>query len=220
MAVKIPGLKQIVSNLRRIRQSKLFSSSGLYWEKRYAGGGNSGQGSYGQLSIYKATVLNNFVKEHDISSVIEFGCGDGNQLSLSDYPSYIGLDVSVSGIQKCISRFKNDKTKSFYLYNSLVFEDSHQLFSADLGLSLDVTYHLIETNVYEAYLAHLFNASRKYVIIYAWDVDGTLRNHVLHRKFSTWIQLYRKDWELVKINTEIEKAPGACNFYFYRKNIS
>ena len=53
-----------------------------YWENRYKNNGNSGAGSYGRLAEFKADVINNFIAENKITSVIEFGCGDGNQLSL------------------------------------------------------------------------------------------------------------------------------------------
>ncbi len=56
-----------------------FPGSQDYWVKRYAKGGNSGPGSYSELAKFKASVLNAFVREHGIQSVIEFGCGDGNQ---------------------------------------------------------------------------------------------------------------------------------------------
>ena len=65
--------------------------------------------------------LNNFVNKNNIDSVIEFGCGDGHQLSLADYPRYIGLDVSRTAIELCSHRFLNDPTKSFFLYDGSVF---------------------------------------------------------------------------------------------------
>ena len=210
----IPVLRGIVNRLSKIRQAKLFTGSAAYWEKRYAKGGNSGRGSYDKLASYKADILNSFVKENNISQVIEFGCGDGNQLTLAAYPSYLGLDVSPSAINNCKEQFKSDSTKKFYLYNSLDFHEHHH---AELGLSLDVTYHLIEDDVYHAYLNDLFNAAEKYVIIYAWDVDGKRRGHVLHRKFSTWIAAHKKNWTLLKVNTSIPKDPHACDFYFYKK---
>ena len=40
-----------------------------YWEKRYAEGGNSGDGSYGRLSEFKAQLLNRFLKENNIDSL-------------------------------------------------------------------------------------------------------------------------------------------------------
>lgn len=37
---------------------------------------------------------NDFVRARGIDSVIEFGCGDGAQLALAEYPAYGGIDVS------------------------------------------------------------------------------------------------------------------------------
>src|SRR3989339_1402077 len=65
-----------------------------FWEARYRSGGDSGLGSFGRLAQFKADVLNDFVRQAGIASIIEFGCGDGNQLRLAAYPSYVGLDVS------------------------------------------------------------------------------------------------------------------------------
>src|SRR5437899_4317923 len=61
----------------------------------FGGRANSGLGSYDKLAEFKAEVLNGFVKENTIKSVIEYGCGDGNQLKFAEYPSYLGFDVSV-----------------------------------------------------------------------------------------------------------------------------
>ena len=49
----------------------------------YASGGSSGPGSYGRLAAGKADFLNRFVEDHQIKTVLEIGCGDGNQLSLA-----------------------------------------------------------------------------------------------------------------------------------------
>ena len=94
MAVKdclrrVPGVRQI----SLLRQRLAFKGSASFWEHRYATGGWSGSGSYGELVRGKAEFLNAFVKERSIGSAVEFGCGDGNQLSLANYPPYAGLDV-------------------------------------------------------------------------------------------------------------------------------
>ena len=62
-----------------------------YWEFRYANNGNSGAGSYGKLADFKAKVINGFIHENELNTILEFGCGDGNQLSLAKYNSYICL---------------------------------------------------------------------------------------------------------------------------------
>ena len=217
MSTKIPLISKITGYFSRLLQSGAFKGSQDYWEKRYVTGGDSGRGSYGALASYKAAVLNSFVKEKNITSVIEFGCGDGNQLTLASYPEYTGLDVSVAAIKKCMALFKDDHTKSFYLYDSMAFADHQHRFRSTLTLSLDVIYHLVEYEVYEAYLHHLFQAAEKYVIIYACDVEGKNKIHVQHRKFSDWIAVHQKEWRLIKINTDISKHPEACDFFFYEK---
>ena len=68
-----------------------------YWENRYERGLTSGAGSYGRLAHFKAEVLNEYVNQNKILSVVEFGCGDGAQLSLAKYANYIGLDLSPKG---------------------------------------------------------------------------------------------------------------------------
>src|SRR5260370_40522100 len=145
----LPGLRHVLMLRHRI----LFRSSAAYWERRYTHGGTSGVGSYGDLAKSKATFLNDFVRGHGIKSVVEFGCGDGNQLSLADYPSYVGLDVSRAAIGLCRQRFATDPSKSFFLYDGTCFADRGGVFAADLAISLDVIYHLIEDQVFETYMS-------------------------------------------------------------------
>src|SRR5690348_2974605 len=87
----LPFLERLLEGYRR---DASFSGSATYWESRYVGGGSSGAGSYGQFADLKASVLNHFVEANGVTTVTEFGCGDGNQLSLMRYPSYTGFDVS------------------------------------------------------------------------------------------------------------------------------
>lgn len=68
-------------------------------------GGNSGVGSYGMFAEFKAGVINDFVSMNNIQSVVEFGCGDGNQLKLANYPIYKGYDVSKAAVASCRKLF-------------------------------------------------------------------------------------------------------------------
>lgn len=173
-----------------------FSGSAAYWEERYAVGGDSGVGSYGMFAEFKAEVLNEFVATHHLRTVIEFGCGDGNQLGLAEYPEYVGFDVSSKAISKCEEVFGADPHKSFRLmkdYNGEV---------ANLVLSLDVIYHLVEDDIFENYMRVLFGASDRYVIIYSSDSNDSRRptgpHHVRHRKFTTWVSENLYSWKLMR----------------------
>jgi len=209
----LPGVQQA----SRLRQRLGYKGSESFWEQRYANGGTSGPGSYGELARGKAKFLNTFVRENGIKSIIELGCGDGNQLSLASYPRYVGLDVSKSAIEFCIRRFADDRTKSFFLYNGLCFADHAGVFSAELSLSLDVIYHLTEDPVFEAYMGHLFNAGQKYVIIYA--TNGPINDgapHVTHRQFSSWVETNSPQWKLESVTEGPDTGPRRADFYAYK----
>lgn len=192
-----------------------------YWEKRYADGGNSGSGSYNRLAEFKAEVMNKFVEENNIFSVVEWGCGDGNQLSLMRYPRYLGLDVSKTSVALCRKRFEKDASKEFLVIDdSLAIKEQH-----DLAISLDVIFHLVEDEVYEHYMSNLFSSSKKYVCVYASDED--LRPgpaHMRHRKFTDYILKHFPEWELYshipnKYPYDLKDVDNTsfCDFYFYKK---
>lgn len=195
-----PGVKW----LPRLSKPKSFPGSKSYWESRYRKGGSSGGGSYGKRARFKADVVNAIVRENGVSSVIEFGCGDGAQLSLAQYPSYVGLDVSPTALRVCEERFQNDPTKTFSLYNPESFRDADDVIVADVALSLDVIYHLIEDRVFELYMAHLFAAARRFVVIYSSNRDeGATAAHVRHRQFTQWVAEKADGWKLkTKINND------------------
>ena len=44
-------------------------------------GGNSGAGSYNKIGVFKAKIVNDFVADNGIGHMIEFGFGDGQQLT-------------------------------------------------------------------------------------------------------------------------------------------
>ncbi len=182
-------------------RDKNFRSS-EYWEKRYQKGGNSGAGSYGRLSEFKAKVINGFAAEHNVRSVIEFGCGDGNQLGLFKIPHYTGLDVSSKSVQTCIGLYGHDDSKSFFKYEPACFRDTLRILHADATMSLDVVYHLIEDEVYEKYMTDLFGCADRYVIIYASNTDEQTRyqaQHVKHRKFTDWVEANQPSWSLKQV---------------------
>jgi SAM-dependent methyltransferase len=192
---RIPVIGPAARNVYRrwFHPPKPFHGSEDYWVNRYRDGGNSGAGSYNCLAEFKAEILNDFVASHDIRDVIEFGCGDGNQLTLAKYPSYLGLDVSPHAVEGCARRFAGDASKSFMLVHDYAGQ------TAQLALSLDVIYHLTEDAVYETYMETLFAAARDYVVIYSSDKDEAQPQtaHVRHRQFSRWVRANAPGWRLL-----------------------
>lgn len=210
----LPGVRQ----LSALRQRIGFRGSAAFWEQKYARGGTSGLGSYGALAEGKAAFLNAFVREHGLRSVIEFGCGDGNQLSLADYPRYVGLDVSHTAIRMCKRRFAGDRSKSFFLYDGACFVDRGGLFTADLAISLDVIYHLTEDRVFDSYLEHLFAAGGRFVVVYATNMEmpGTAP-HVRHRRFTRWVGGRCPQWRLMSVTPGPNPGSGRADFFVYER---
>ncbi|MEU5873880.1 class I SAM-dependent methyltransferase [Glycomyces sp. NPDC047369] len=183
------------------KAGKEFPGSAAYWERRYAKGGNSGGGSRGTNAEFKAEVLNKFVAEQNIESVIEFGCGDGEQLSLADYPRYLGFDVSPTQLRRTMERYADDPTKSFALYDGDSFADPAGFVTADMAMSLDVIYHLIEDHVYDLHLKHVFGAARRHVVLFTGDasdpsLSGEFAPHVRIRPVLADVEERYPEWRL------------------------
>jgi hypothetical protein len=141
-------------------------SSGEYWEARYRGGGASGAGSIGRLARFKAAVINRFIVENRIESVIDVGCGDASQLGLLELPpDYVGVDVSDAALARCGARFPG---RRFVTPDKL-----RTVPPAELTLSLDVLYHLIEVDAVSA------------------------SPHVRHRRFTDHVDATEPDWRLL-----------------------
>lgn len=198
-----------------------FGGSSEYWRQRYRLGGDSGAGSGGIYARYKACVLNAFVREYGIEDVIEFGCGDGRQLQLAEYPRYLGLDISPDAVAWCRERFESDVSKQFALLDAYVGQ------KADVSLSLDVLLHLVEDEVYFDYLDRLFNAGRRFVVVYATSTDSAPRTlqHVRHRpveadlaaRFPNFVRLI--EYEAALPLPPVENGEGGpARFFFYQRN--
>ena len=218
---KPSALAQFLIRLRQL----FFPGSQDYLEKRYSMGGNSGKGSYGKNAEFKSEILNKFVRVNNVNSVTEYGCGDGNQLTYAEYPQYTGLDISEQAVKLSSALFLEDSSKKFLIYDPNDLETNQQKFSADLVISLDVIYHLVEDDVYRTYLTNVFNSSRRFVAIYSSDEDvyGTLHSrHVRHRKFTSDIEEWFPAWELketienFKAQAEPHENEPSVDFFIFQ----
>jgi hypothetical protein len=204
-----------------------FRTSGEYWESRYAAGGNSGAGSYGPLAEWKAEVLNDLVRANNIVSVVEFGCGDGAQLTLARYPSYVGIDVASTAVQMCIEKFRGDPTKSFFAIDPRAMSDPLGRLRAEMSLSLDVLYHLVEDEVRDSYLVRLFESATRFVVIYSSDGPApTVSAHERHRPFTGWVRENISGWRLsnripnphaMRTTVDDPELTSPADFFVYEK---
>jgi trans-aconitate methyltransferase len=198
-------------------------NSRKYWNDRYKNRGNSGSGSYNKLAEFKAEIINNFINDTNSNSIIDYGVGDGNQLKLINTQGrvYTGIDISPVVIDKCRIMFRDDKTKTFILDNNI------NNLRAELVLSCDVIYHLIEDAVFQKYIHNMFEMSTRYIIIYAKDENIDHTSHVKFRKFTEYISKNFEDWKLVchipqrypqVILGKNNENTSPSDFFIYTKN--
>jgi len=188
-----------------------------YWNNRYLNGGDSGVGSYGISAIYKAKIINFFIKKYNIKTIFDFGCGDGNQASLFiGFEKYSGFDISSYIIEQCKIKFLNNDRMNF----TISIDDVDE---SDLCISFDVLYHIIDEEDFKDYLFYLFDKSKKYVVIFSTDHNMNMKSaeHVYHRVFTKYIEKYHKNFKLIKIIKN--PLENNANLYLYKekkKNIA
>ncbi len=203
---------------RQVWQLSRFDKSTRYWDERYRLGGNSGAGSYGDVASFKADFMNRFVADNSVETVLELGCGDGAQLSLAAYPRYIGLDVSKTVIARCSESFSSDHSKFFATYQPRDSDVISKFFCADLTLSQDVIYHLVEDDIYTSYMALMFSASRRFSIFFSSDKDEKTRwPHVRHRHFTKYTERNFPGFKLTHVDKNPYQNESCADYYVYER---
>lgn len=198
-------------------------SSSAYWEERYGEGRTSGAGSYGVLSEFKAAVINKFIRDESIDALIEFGCGDGAQLSKFVVDRYVGVDSSPTVIKKCQVHFSEDSSKLFFINPEFIRAG----IKFELTISLDVIYHLVEDDEFEDYMSMLFGSSMKYCIVYSCDdcEEEPRVPHIRRRKFTDWVKVNAPQWRLFAVRyndypfaeLKSSKNSSISDFFFFKK---
>lgn len=197
---------------------KLDYTPGGYWDRRYREGRTSGAGSEGEEGSYKARYVNDFIRDHQITSVIDWGCGDGQVLELlqvgpahSPYVAYTGIDVSATILERNRKHFREFV---FATPNEAMIPGRE--WSADLALSMDVLFHLPDDVDFFTYLNQLFNSADRYVLIYSTNhAGGRTARHVLRREFTPDVAKHFPEWRLSTVETPLHE--GLASFFVYEK---
>lgn len=171
-----------------------------YWENRYAEGGNSGYGSYGEQLDKKLKWLSGL----DIKSISEIGCGDFNFGSklLEIYPeaTYFGTDIS----QTIVDR--NSR-----LFPKSIFKMADQeIPPADLVMCIDVLFHVLDEDELEKILSTLDKKFTKYLAITAYEREENLGTHVAIRTFD-----FKRFG--IPVIREIVEEDGDLYFYLFKR---
>jgi hypothetical protein len=177
-------------------------SAKFYWDERYASGGNSGYGSYGEQLEKKIKWLSGL----NIKSISEIGCGDFNFGSrlLGQYPgiNYVGMDIS----SVIIAQNKEKYPQGTFTTNM------GEVPSADLLLCIDVLFHVLDDEEYELVLKTLENLQIKYLAVTSYETESETHPHIKTRQFD-----YKRFGE--PIIREIVEERGQLYFYLFEKKV-
>lgn len=186
-----------------------------YWDRRYRDGRTSGAGSEGDEGAYKAAYLSKFLADHDVKTVVDWGCGDGQVLELVEFPAgtqYVGVDVSPTIVERMRAKGLGPRCL-FHTPDSFRTGTRTQL---ELALSFDVLFHFPDDVDYFSYLLSLFGSAERYVMIYATNyAGGRTARHVFRREFTPDIAERFPDWELTTVETPLRE--GLASFFVYEK---
>lgn len=208
---------------KQVKENGLGIPSGEFWNEHYKKNGNSGTGSYHHLAEFKAEIVNRFIVKEKITSVIEIGCGDGNQLSLIHYDNYTGVDVSEVIVEKNKENYQNDNTKQFFCTETEREKYINRKY--DMSISMDVIFHLLEDQVFYNYMEDLFLLAERYVVIYSSNHEEyTKWPECRHRNFISYIQEKISGWVLYQYipnrypyKIGEEETTSASDFYIFKK---
>lgn len=196
----------------RLRETLEFSPA-EYRDRRYRAGKDAGEGTREERGSYKAQYVGALIKEREIASVVDWGCGDGQVLEKIDLhgAAYTGLDVSATVIERLRARFSGRPECRFELSDG--FDSRNR---CDLALSMDVLFHLPSDADYHDYLSNLFGSAERFVLVYSTDCpSGRTAGHVRRRKFSADIAERFPEWELSSLEPPLDESLAA--FFLYER---
>jgi SAM-dependent methyltransferase len=149
--------------------------------------------------------------------VVEFGCGDGALAATMYDLSYLGADISPDAIDMARRRIAAmpmpKPTADFLLLEHQSPEALAQQVCQKLGqkpdivLSCDVIFHLVEDDVFDAYMARLLGCGAQYAVIYSTEgTRGGGSAHVRHRQYQP--SLVNAGWEEITSEVMGQWAPA------------
>ena len=131
------------------------------WGRDVAGKGTSGSGSTLEITREYRAYVEDFIKKHDIKSVVDAGCGDWGFSRAMDWgdASYLGVDIASDVIDTV--RKTHEKGKIRFQVGDI----TEDLPAADLLISKDVLQHLSNELVHKFIANNLRKGKYKWVIL-------------------------------------------------------
>ncbi len=131
------------------------------WGKDVAGKGTSGTGSTLEITREYRAYIEDFMKKHTVTSVVDAGCGDWGFSHAIDWggASYLGVDIASDVVADLRNKHEQGQIKF------QVGDITDELPAADLLISKDVLQHLSNSLVRKFIRNNLAKGKYKWVIL-------------------------------------------------------
>lgn len=134
-----------------------------FWNRRYATcRQGSGVGSRGVFAKRKLSIVRGCVKQENIKSVIDLGCGDLYWVKHLNTPKYTGIDFSQTIIEK------NQQIKPNWDFRFIDFSKEKINERADLTLCFDVLIHQPTFEQYNTVIENTLRTFKTALLISGW----------------------------------------------------
>ena len=131
------------------------------WGRDATGEGTSGSGSTLEITRQYRAYLQDFIKTHRVTSIVDAGCGDWSFSRTIDWAGarYLGVDIASDVIEADRKKYETGKI------TFLVGDITEQLPAADLLISKDVLQHLPNALVQKFIRNNLKRGKYKWVLL-------------------------------------------------------
>ena len=191
------------SVFKNVYENKLWASDGI--SKYY-----SGFGSHNITCMTNfLSFINNFIKENNVHSILDFGCGDFNIGRNIKVDMYYGTDIYDELINYNLEHFEDNTHK--FIFND---ESYVNLPSTDLIIIKEVLQHLDNYKIKEI-LDHLINITNRYILIIDSSLTENIENNINYNSYNINELILSK--EISKYNFHPDKDPFNYNFTLVKR---
>ena len=143
--------------------------------KRLWGGGSvSGSGSTANGSLAIVDAVNELIREYEVSTLVDAGCGIGDVGNEYRVGSYVGYDVCPQLVRQCAQKFIGN------IYHSLdISLDYGRMIEADCLVCKDVLHHW-PNSLIKQFLDYLIRSKKYRVVCLINDISQQFDNQDCH----------------------------------------
>lgn len=184
-----------------------YTEVGQFWDDRYRRGDRATD-----AVADKAAYVNEAIARYGIRTMIDWGCGAGDQLAhfdLNGMERYVGTDVSIEAIRQARERFPD----LYFIHRPKLRVKE----AAELSLSLDVIFHQTTEELFVSHLDDVFDRASRLVVIRSTNTgSGQMGVVTQHHWFTPVVAIRFPDWKLVD-GGQGGQFGSARAFYAYEK---